>query len=180
MHAPCRASGCVPPRPPTPFTYPRTPTLVRDLRPPHAAPASWSANVVGRKYWLLFPPSETGKLQDVHGREVAADARPPPHGRSTCPWLGRHRDDDVGEGDAGGEPCDCAPWMVRPLGTCGEEADLARRFPLLPTAVPRAFVQLPGEVMFVPSGWYHQVRHGGARWWGGMLCRTCVGLEGGG
>ena len=29
---------------------------------------SWSANVCGRKEWLLFPPGEENGLRDRHGR----------------------------------------------------------------------------------------------------------------
>lgn len=37
--------------------------------------ASWSANVAGRKRWILFPPSATPLLSDASGRLVP-DARP--------------------------------------------------------------------------------------------------------
>ena len=36
---------------------------------------SWSANVCGRKRWLLFPPSETAKLLSRTGRQLASDVR---------------------------------------------------------------------------------------------------------
>ena len=36
---------------------------------------SWSANVCGRKRWLLFPPSETAKLHSRTGRQLASDVR---------------------------------------------------------------------------------------------------------
>jgi len=78
---------------------------------------SWSANICGRKRWILFPPDVTQFLVDRRG-EVPADATP---GRRPAGWESR--------------------------------------FPRLDEAWARHIevVQEPGELMFVPGGWYHQV-----------------------
>lgn len=70
---------------------------------------SWSANICGKKKWLLFPPGEERVLKDECGN-LAFDVR-----------LG-----DVSASD------------ISPN----------RSFTV---------VQEPGEVIFVPSGWHHQV-----------------------
>ncbi|RXK36933.1 hypothetical protein M231_05766 [Tremella mesenterica] len=69
---------------------------------------SWSANVVGRKIWWLFPPSSLPFLKGKNG-EVPFDIR--------------EKDSDL---------------EVEALGTI-------------------KILQQEGEILFVPSGWYHQV-----------------------
>ncbi len=77
---------------------------------------SWSANVVGRKLWRLFPPVETPKLYHRRCRDqLVADSR-----------------------DGEYDPAD---------------------YPNVAGAVHVDVVQRPGEVMFVPSGWHHQVHN---------------------
>ncbi|CDI98343.1 JmjC domain containing protein 4 [Echinococcus multilocularis] len=74
---------------------------------------SWSANIVGRKRWWVFPPGEENKLIVSHGGQLPSDI-------SQCDFA---------------DP-----------GT--QDSDLPRCY---------VFDQQPGEMFFVPSGWYHQV-----------------------
>uniref|UniRef100_A0A1I8INX9 Jumonji domain-containing protein 4 n=1 Tax=Macrostomum lignano TaxID=282301 RepID=A0A1I8INX9_9PLAT len=67
---------------------------------------SWSANIAGRKLWILLPPGEEKKL------------------------LCRNR----------------LPWD---LGECSSET--------LSSLSGIRLLQEPGDVLFVPSGWHHQV-----------------------
>lgn len=76
---------------------------------------SWSANIVGKKRWLLFPPGQEDFLRDIHG-QLIYDA--------TSKELENY-------------------------------------------AVYKAYdkrsikyidvIQKEGEIIFVPSGWHHQV-----------------------
>ena len=77
---------------------------------------SWSANVIGRKLWRLFPPTETHKL--YHHRikdQLVLDSR-----------------DGMYD---------------------------AHDFPNVSSAKFIDVVQEEGEIMFVPSGWHHQVHN---------------------
>lgn len=65
---------------------------------------SWSANVCGRKRWLIFPPGEEQTFKDSLGN--------------------------------------------LPYDICKENLAETKYFEV---------IQQPGEVIFVPSGWYHQV-----------------------
>uniref|UniRef100_A0A1I8ISJ6 Jumonji domain-containing protein 4 n=1 Tax=Macrostomum lignano TaxID=282301 RepID=A0A1I8ISJ6_9PLAT len=67
---------------------------------------SWSANIAGRKLWILLPPGQEKKL------------------------LCRNR----------------LPWD---LGECSSET--------LSSLSGIRLLQEPGDVLFVPSGWHHQV-----------------------
>ncbi len=82
---------------------------------------SWSANIVGHKFWILFPPDEARGLVDSRG---------------DCVY-------DVTDVDA------------------TAKRDFKRRFPRFSTAASRCWValQAPGEVIYVPSGWFHQVHN---------------------
>lgn len=77
---------------------------------------SWSANIVGRKRWYMFPPSETSKLYHKRFKDRLVE--------------------------------DCRP------GHYCEEL-----FPGVSSAHQLEVVQMPGEVVFVPSGWHHQVHN---------------------
>ncbi|XP_075684033.1 2-oxoglutarate and iron-dependent oxygenase JMJD4 [Rhinoderma darwinii] len=75
---------------------------------------SWSANLCGRKKWLLFPPGQEEHLRDCSGRlpyDVTA-----PSLQNTGLHPNTHR---------------CPP--------------------------PLEVIQEAGEIIFVPSGWHHQV-----------------------
>nr|XP_002119797.1 jmjC domain-containing protein 4-like isoform X1 [Ciona intestinalis] len=68
---------------------------------------SWSANICGRKKWVMFPPSEEEKLKDINGH---------------------------------------LPFDIR---------DIISDDVIKPTHIE--VEQEAGEIMFVPSGWHHQV-----------------------
>ncbi|XP_034159950.2 2-oxoglutarate and iron-dependent oxygenase JMJD4 [Pangasianodon hypophthalmus] len=75
---------------------------------------SWSANICGRKKWLLYPPGQEEFLRDCHGN-LAYDV--------TSPALQDQR-----------------------------------HFPRFSEACrPLEVIQEAGEILFVPSGWHHQV-----------------------
>nr|XP_006820145.1 PREDICTED: jmjC domain-containing protein 4-like [Saccoglossus kowalevskii] len=75
---------------------------------------SWSANVCGRKKWLLFPPGQEQNLKDVHGNLAYDVTSPEMHDGTKYPNY------------------DKVSGMLE-------------------------VIQEAGEVIFVPSGWYHQV-----------------------
>lgn len=75
---------------------------------------SWSANICGRKKWLLYPPGQEEFLKDTHGN-LAYDV--------TAAHLR----------DKGLFP----------------QSDKACQ--------PLEIIQEAGEIIFVPSGWHHQV-----------------------
>ncbi|XP_071791315.1 2-oxoglutarate and iron-dependent oxygenase JMJD4-like [Asterias amurensis] len=75
---------------------------------------SWSANICGRKRWLLFPPGQEDYLRDTLGNLVYDLTSRELHDENKYP---HYRDA-------------CEPFEV---------------------------IQGPGEVIFVPSGWHHQV-----------------------
>ncbi|XP_061549664.1 2-oxoglutarate and iron-dependent oxygenase JMJD4 isoform X1 [Phyllopteryx taeniolatus] len=75
---------------------------------------SWSANICGRKKWLLYPPGQEEFLRDTHGN---------------LPF-------DVTSADL-------------------RDGSLFPRFPQ--AGQPLEIIQEAGEIIFVPSGWHHQV-----------------------
>ena len=77
---------------------------------------SWSSNVIGRKLWRLFPPSETHKLYHTRFKHQLVE--------------------DTREG------------MYD-----------TRDFPNVGSAIYMDVVQEEAQVMFVPSGWHHQVHN---------------------
>lgn len=76
---------------------------------------SWSANIVGRKRWLLFPPHEEDYLRDLYG-QLAYDA-------------------------------------------VSEELNDHTKYKMYNSKKLKCFdvTQEAGEIIFVPSGWHHQV-----------------------
>ncbi|XP_020279195.1 jmjC domain-containing protein 4 [Pseudomyrmex gracilis] len=76
---------------------------------------SWSANIVGRKKWLFFPPHEECYLRDLYG-QLAYDV-------------------------------------------ISEELNDRTRYKMYDSKKLKCFnvIQEAGEIIFVPSGWHHQV-----------------------
>lgn len=76
---------------------------------------SWSANIIGRKKWLMFPPHEEDHLRDLYG-QLAYDA-------------------------------------------ISEELNDHTKYKMYDSKKLKYFevTQEAGEIIFVPSGWYHQV-----------------------
>ena len=91
---------------------------------------SWSASIAGRKLWRFLPPHQTPLLYDSTGRHTATDFRAVVLSEEKKPelWV----------------PCRCSPKKLR----C---------FPNLALAKPIEVIQEPGEIILVPSGWYHTV-----------------------
>ncbi|XP_078154046.1 arginine-specific demethylase JMJ20-like [Carex rostrata] len=75
---------------------------------------SWSANVCGKKYWLLLPPSQSHLLFDRNGKSPIYSIY-----------------DDISE----------------------------MQFPGFKKTVWLKCTQESGDIIFVPSGWYHQVHN---------------------
>ncbi|KAK1172227.1 2-oxoglutarate and iron-dependent oxygenase JMJD4 isoform X1 [Acipenser oxyrinchus oxyrinchus] len=75
---------------------------------------SWSANVCGRKKWLLYPPGQEDNLRDCHGNLVYDVTEPILQDKRQFPRYDKS----------------CQPLEI---------------------------IQEAGEVIFVPSGWHHQV-----------------------
>jgi len=91
---------------------------------------SWSANIAGRKRWRLLSPSHTSLLCDSSGRTTAPD------------FL---LDDDMCNEEEQGEN--------------GMSHSTSSLFPRLASARMHSVEveQLAGEIIFVPSGWFHTV-----------------------
>ncbi|KAJ8272969.1 hypothetical protein GJAV_G00095650 [Gymnothorax javanicus] len=75
---------------------------------------SWSANVCGRKKWLLYPPGQEEYLRDCHGNLIYDVTAPVLQDKGQYPHYGKA----------------CQPLEI---------------------------IQESGEIIFVPSGWHHQV-----------------------
>ncbi|XP_036940319.1 2-oxoglutarate and iron-dependent oxygenase JMJD4 isoform X2 [Acanthopagrus latus] len=75
---------------------------------------SWSANICGRKKWLLYPPGQEEFLRDTHGNL----------------------------------PYDVTSAELRDRGLFPHSEEACQ---------PLEIIQEAGEIIFVPSGWHHQV-----------------------
>lgn len=75
---------------------------------------SWSANICGRKKWLLYPPGQEEFLRDTHGNL----------------------------------PYDVTSAELRDRGLYPHFEEACQ---------PLEIIQEAGEIIFVPSGWHHQV-----------------------
>ncbi|XP_056148705.1 2-oxoglutarate and iron-dependent oxygenase JMJD4 [Lampris incognitus] len=75
---------------------------------------SWSANICGRKKWLLYPPGQEEFLRDTHGNLAYDITAPDLHDKDLFPHFHKA----------------CQPLEI---------------------------IQEAGEILFVPSGWHHQV-----------------------
>lgn len=102
-----------------PFCFETDLTIAVTFRTPLHADVftsySWSANIVGRKRWLLFPPHEEDYLRDLYG-QLAYDA-------------------------------------------VSEELNDHTKYKMYDSKKLKCFdvTQEAGEIIFVPSGWHHQV-----------------------
>ncbi|CAG9465905.1 unnamed protein product [Pedinophyceae sp. YPF-701] len=117
---------------------------------------SWSVNLAGKKAWRLVPPDLTHHLLDSHGNVAPSLTRK--HADS-CPrrkhLLASLRGSSASAcADAVAASCACGASAAIPEST-------ARRFPGLEAASQAAVVvtQGVGEAIFVPSGWFHDVRN---------------------
>lgn len=75
---------------------------------------SWSANICGRKKWLLYPPGQEDYLKDRHGNLPFDVTAPGLQDKSVYPRYNQSQP-------------------------------------------PVEIVQEAGEIVFIPSGWHHQV-----------------------
>lgn len=75
---------------------------------------SWSANICGRKKWLLYPPGQEEFLRDTHGNL----------------------------------PYDVTSSELQDKGLFPHSEEACQ---------PLEIIQEAGEIIFVPSGWHHQV-----------------------
>lgn len=75
---------------------------------------SWSANICGRKKWLLYPPGQEDFLRDTHGNL----------------------------------PYDVTSTELQDRGLYPRSEEACQ---------PLEIIQEAGEIIFVPSGWHHQV-----------------------
>ena len=76
---------------------------------------SWSANIVGRKRWLLFPPHQEDFLRDIHGQLI--------------------------------------------YDATSEELNDYKKYKAYDKRTLKYIdvIQKQGEIIFIPSGWHHQV-----------------------
>ncbi|XP_066572385.1 2-oxoglutarate and iron-dependent oxygenase JMJD4 isoform X2 [Amia ocellicauda] len=88
---------------------------------------SWSANVCGRKKWLLYPPGQEEYLKDCHGNLTFDVTSPVLQDEKLYPQYHKA----------------CQPLEV---------------------------IQEAGEVIFVPSGWHHQV-------YNLVIMKSCTGID---
>ncbi|XP_015515621.2 2-oxoglutarate and iron-dependent oxygenase JMJD4 [Neodiprion pinetum] len=77
---------------------------------------SWSANIVGKKRWLLFAPGDEESLRDKHGKLIY----------------------DITTSNE----------LLNQTMYPNYDEDRLKRYEI---------IQQPGEIVFIPSGWHHQV-----------------------
>ncbi|XP_032812905.1 2-oxoglutarate and iron-dependent oxygenase JMJD4 isoform X2 [Petromyzon marinus] len=97
---------------------------------------SWSANVCGRKLWLLYPPGQEEALRD-HLGNLPYDVTAPD------PW-----------------PQDAPAKKPAPWDTAGGARSASGAAQLRQRGQkPMEVIQEAGEIIFIPSGWHHQVHN---------------------
>lgn len=101
---------------------------------------SWSGNIAGMKRWSLLPPKFSHLLEDSWGR---------------CKFQTFDEAGIVQSCGGTKKEVVCQPHeLSRTLGTPERETDLAAASEELIVVT-----QYPGEIIFVPSGWYHTVKN---------------------
>ncbi|XP_075000479.1 2-oxoglutarate and iron-dependent oxygenase JMJD4 isoform X4 [Calonectris borealis] len=88
---------------------------------------SWSANICGRKKWLLYPAGQEEYLKDRHGNLPFDVTAPSLQDRSVYPRYNQSQP-------------------------------------------PVEIVQEAGEIVFIPSGWHHQV-------YNLLIMKSCTGID---
>ncbi|PNW85229.1 hypothetical protein CHLRE_03g177007v5 [Chlamydomonas reinhardtii] len=123
---------------------------------------SWSANVCGRKRWLLVPPQHTHLLYDYRAGTAGEQQQQQPEGAGVTE-AGGSGSGAGGAGGGGGGGCGGGGTRLAPhlelwrVPTRLREAD----FPGLAAARAVAYelIQETGDAVFVPSGWHHCVEN---------------------
>ncbi|KAJ7415209.1 JmjC domain-containing protein 4 [Willisornis vidua] len=88
---------------------------------------SWSANICGRKKWLLYPAGQEEFLKDLHGNLPFDVTAPSLQDSRVYPRYGQSQP-------------------------------------------PLEILQEPGEIVFIPSGWHHQV-------YNLLIMKSCTGID---
>ena len=109
---------------------------------------SWSANVVGRKQWLLVPAEQRHLVGDEATRPLKPDLRELLTDGSDAADKGR---------PAGG-----TDWPRLTKGRRGGDGEGGTEGHGVTKLTQIEIIQQAGDLIFVPSGWYHQV------------CRICL------
>ncbi|CAK0893360.1 unnamed protein product [Prorocentrum cordatum] len=111
--------------------------------------------VRGSKRWALFPPRQAHNLYTVG--EIASVA---------ASGVVHYVNDAYGKSSSHGTHFSLVPDVFAPTD------EILERFPLLREALPdRLEAELqPGELLFLPAGWFHQVHSFGEHmsvnfWW---------------
>ncbi|XP_028128145.1 2-oxoglutarate and iron-dependent oxygenase JMJD4 [Diabrotica virgifera virgifera] len=112
---------------------------------------SWSANVFGKKRWLIFPPGNEEILRnslgdlpyDVEGKESISIARDCMSIRTESISIAKESISTAKESISSRKES----MLIR----SGHSSDTDKQC--------IEVVQNPGEAIFIPSGWYHQVQN---------------------
>ena len=132
---------------------------------------SWSANVAGTKLWFMFPEGEEVKLRE-RGRESDPDALIPDirlaataspaaataaATAATAASIDDRDHDDRDDRDDRESDLLSSARGSRPSREARRAVQEANRFPHAAGARCVVVRQRPGDVLFVPSQWHHQV-----------------------
>lgn len=153
---------------PSPSPPPQEPALniwlgpAGTLSPAHTDPHhNLLAQVVGRKYVRLFPPSESAKLYPMSGGK----SRPDENGARSGMNGGHEAADgpaidmaNTSQVDVGYELEFEDDSPSEPLEATTGKAEHDKRFPLLRQAIYVDGILAPGDVLYIPRGWWHYVR----------------------
>lgn len=125
---------------------------------------SWSANVVGTKRWLLVPAEQRHLVSDAATRPLKPDLAMLMRGsaksrRDEAGSTSGSGGDGVGVGSSDNSPS--KRRRVAGGGTADKEEEQEDSEHVTGGVVlrPIEVVQRAGELLFVPSGWFHQVEN---------------------